>query len=59
MYFKNEIENGYKIKYIIRNITIRLNDIIKNTEVQKDDFNVFKENIKNYINLTKDFNLWF
>lgn len=57
MYFKNEIENGYKIKYIIRNITIRLNDIIKNTEVQKDDFNVFKENIKNYINLTKDFNL--
>lgn len=57
MYFKNEIENGYKIKYIIRNITIRLNDIIKNTEVQKDDFNVFKENTKSYINLTKDFNL--
>jgi len=53
-YFKNEIETGYKIKYIIRNISIKLNDIIKNIEVQKGDFSKFKSNIQNYIDLIKD-----
>ena len=53
-YFKNEVETGYKIKYIIRNISIKLNDIIKNIEMQKGDFSEFKSNIQNYVDLIKD-----